>query len=695
MWLWHYQRWTLQSWQVPTDYRGDAHEVLARLQAAAEGDTWPMSPQVIERLGAPFQARWNAYPAPDKPLMLALGGVSRWIGLFAAANLGLLLAQVSAALAFYLVARQLRCRWEWAWAGALLFAYTYQAFHRGLAHFSFVFTWTIPLGLLAVWLVAGSRRLRWHSGGAVVCIGAGVALGAHNPYYYFFWLQLMGWALVAQWLGARRRAALSVGLASVGLSLLVFVAANLETWIHIEDANALPLLERNYSGTERYALKPVEMFIPPTVHRWEWLAFFGYRYNRWSDWRGEPYLPYLGVVGMAGLIWLVWASATRLLRRRSVPGTALSVGWFLGYASVGGVTNLLAFFWGLNVFRATNRVTIFISALVLFYLMFRLSRLSANWPRWLRWSAAGAVVALGLLDQVPRSAGGMPTTEIVAAVQSDRELGHAMEAALPEGAMVFQLPVLGFPEVLPPHRLSDYEHFRPYLVTSHLRYSYGAAKYRARGRWQRDLETLGPAALVQALESYGFSALYLNRKGFPDRAERLLSELTRLGYDRRIEGSLGNQVVILLRPQTPARLPLARALTYGKGWHLRTEDGVRWAYGDAAMSFFNPFPQPLAVDLHLGLSGVTPRELTLELEGRKLQTLAVGAKSTSLQLDNVTLVPGVNRFTLRSSQPAERKGNGPYQLRSFGLHAATIKPRVPVADSPPAAPPRPPGSSPR
>jgi hypothetical protein len=85
--------------------------------------------------------------------------LGRGIGLFAAANLGLLLAQVSAALAFYLVARRLAVRWEWAWAGALLFAYTYHTFHRGLAHFSFVFTWTVPVGLLAVWLVAQSRRL--------------------------------------------------------------------------------------------------------------------------------------------------------------------------------------------------------------------------------------------------------------------------------------------------------------------------------------------------------------------------------------------------------------------------------------------------------------------------------------------------------------------------------------------------------
>jgi hypothetical protein len=56
IWTAYYQRWTIESWQLPTDYVGDAHEMLARIKAASEGDTWPLTPQVIERLGAPFGA---------------------------------------------------------------------------------------------------------------------------------------------------------------------------------------------------------------------------------------------------------------------------------------------------------------------------------------------------------------------------------------------------------------------------------------------------------------------------------------------------------------------------------------------------------------------------------------------------------------------------------------------------------------
>jgi len=673
IWCWHHDRWTVASWQLPTAYSGDAHETLARLQAAMEGDIRPLQSQVITRLGAPFGAYWNAYPTPDKLLMLALGGLARVIGLFAAANVGLVLAQVSATLAFYAVARWLRCRWEWAMTGALLFAYTYSTFHRGLAHFSLVFTWTVPLGLFAVWLVACSRRLEWRRPGALACLGAAVALGAHNPYNLYFWLQLMGWAVVAQWFGPRRRPNLQIGLAALGLALVVFVAVHLEVWVHVDEPEGAPLLVRNYGGTEHYALKPVEMFIPPGFHRWGAFAFLGNRYIRWSDWRGEVFLPYLGLAGLLGLGWIGFVTARRIFARRALPGQALSLGWLLAFASVGGITNLVAFFAGLQVFRATNRVGVFISAIVLFFLVWRLSRATANWPRWLRISGALLVAGLGILDQVPRGDGAAKVQEIAALVESDRMLGREVEAALPAGAMLFQLPVLGFPEVVPPWRLSDYEHFRLYFSTHTIRLSYGAAKLRARSRWQRDLENASPAVLVRRLEEYGFAGLYLNRKGYEDRADAILRELAALGYDRRIESRLGNQVVVRLRPAPKPRLPLARVPTYGAGWYPRLDNGVRWAFDDAVMSYFNPKAEPITVDLQLTLAAVERKKLTLTLDGRTLGSIEAEEKPRVLSVPNLVIPPGVSRFKLEADASANRVGPGRDQLRSFGLSAASVK----------------------
>ncbi len=682
VWVAHYDRWTPASWHLPTDYYVDAQETLARLKAASEGDLVPLQPQVIDRLGAPFGAHWNAYPTPDKPLMLVLGAAVHAFGLYATANLGLLLAQVTSALAFYFVARRLRCRWEWAAALALLFAYTYSTVHRGLSHFSLVFTWTIPLGLWAVWLVAGSHRLEWHRRSVLVCLGAAVALGTSNPYNLLFWLQLMGWAVLVQWLGPRRRGNLQIGLASIGVALLALGVVQAEGWLFVEDTEALPLLARNYAGTEMYALKAVEMFIPPAYHGWDALAFFGHRYLRWSGWRGEAFLPYLGLVGIAGFAWLLTVVVRRVVARRPLPGQALSVGWILAYASVGGVTNLLALYLGFQVFRATNRAAIFISAIVLFFLAVQLSRVTVRWPAWARGAAAAALALFGVLEQLPRREPSAEMAAMAADVQGDRDFGHRLEAALPAGAQVFQLPVLGFPEVPTPHQLGDYEHFRPYLASATLRFSYGAAKARARSRWQEELERRPVPEMVRYLESYGFAALYINRKGYADRAEALLRELHGLGYDRRIEGPRGHQIVVLLRPDSDPRLPLSESLTLGLGWHQKADAGVRWAYEDAALSYHNPYRHPVQVELRLALAGVAPRRVVLAREGETLGAFDVTAAVQEFTLPAVTLAPGVNRFMLAADAPAKRDPAAQHQLRSFGLQRAVVAPRLPDREPP-------------
>ncbi len=389
-----------------------------------------------------------------------------------------------------------------------------------------------------------------------------------------------------------------------------------------------------------------------------------------------PLLLTLGLAGIVGLCWIGAVAARRIFNRRALPGQAMSLGWLAAYSSVGGVTNLLAFFAGLQVFRATNRVAIYFAGIVLFFLVVRLSRATAGWPRGLRVGAALLAAGVAILDQLPRGATAAQAQEIEALVESDRVLGRAMEEALPRGAMVFQLPVQGFPEVVPPWRLTDYELFRPYFMTSTLRLSYGAAKLRARSRWQRDLERAPTSVLVRRLEECGFAALYLNRKGYEDRADRILEELAAMGYDRRIQGRLGNQVVVLLRPADRPHLPLARVPTYGRGWHLLPDNGVRWAYEDAVMSYYNPFDEPITIELSLALRAVGPRRLSLTHEGRSIGAMHADQVEQVLRVTELVLPPGVNRFRLESDEPPERRSQGRYQLLSFGLAKATLRIRA-------------------
>ncbi len=676
----HYGWWSAEAWRQPTGYSGDALEMLARIKAASEGDTWPLLPQRISRLGAPFGADWNDYPASDKVLVLALGAVARVIGPIPASNVGLVLAQISAALAFYAAMRLLRRRREWAFAGALLFAFGYHTFSRGVGHMMLTFTWTVPLALVTCWLVARSRRLHWRNAAGLTCLAASVVLGMSMPYYLFFFLQLLFWALVAQAFGRRRWENLRVGVACLVLAFAAFFAMHAEVWLYSAESGARPLLSRNFAGTERYALKLVEMVIPPADHRSGLLGFMGNRYGRWVDWRGEPLLPYLGLVGIGGLVWLLLASLRRMFRDRAPPGDFLQVLWIFGYTTVGGLTSIAALYLSLQIFRASNRATVFILAIVLAFVVGRLSRLTRGWPPAARVAAALALVTLGLLDQVPKPLPAATRTAIAERVAMDREFARELEVALPAGAMIYQLPSIGFPEIVPPHRLEDYEHFRTYVHSETLRFSYGAPKFRASSRWQRDLEEMPLSEVLPRLESYGFAALHINRRGYPDGAQSLLDELDALGRTRRLESSNQNQVVVLLDPQSLPRLPLANTWTLGYGWQNwsprpgRVYDrSVRWSYADAALGYQNPYPHPIRASVDLVLSGAGPREIEISLNGQRVHTGPFDDAPKAVPRLDLVLRPGYNRLDFSTPQaPAYPAGVRAEPKVAIGLREVSL-----------------------
>src|SRR5665811_1326720 len=72
-----------------------------------------------------------------------------------------------------------------------------------------------------------------------------------------------------------------------------------------------------------------------------------------------------------------------------------------------------------------------------------------------------------------------------AAYAADSTFGQQVQAMLPPGASVFQLPYLPFPESPPMFGMSDYEPLRGYLNTAGFRWSYGATKGRPDAAWQQ------------------------------------------------------------------------------------------------------------------------------------------------------------------------------------------------------------------
>jgi hypothetical protein len=72
-------------------------------------------------------------------------------------------------------------------------------------------------------------------------------------------------------------------------------------------------------------------------------------------------------------------------------------------------------------------------------------------------------------------------------------------------------------------------------------------KGRQREQWQQELGKGPLDKAVTVLKQLGFSAIYLNRNGFPDKGRQILDQLRELGHTQpRIESAAGDLVCVPL-----------------------------------------------------------------------------------------------------------------------------------------------------
>jgi phosphoglycerol transferase len=94
--------------------------------------------------------------------------------------------------------------------------------------------------------------------------------------------------------------------------------------------------------------------------------------------------------------------------------------------------------------------------------------------------------------------------------------------------MIFQLPYVAFPESPPVYNMTDYNHFRGYLHSEKLRWSYGAIRGRLTDQWQKEVTQKGTIDMVDNLSVAGFSGVYVNTDGYADFGRDITSNLSRI-----------------------------------------------------------------------------------------------------------------------------------------------------------------------
>jgi phosphoglycerol transferase len=262
-------------------------------------------------------------------------------------------------------------------------------------------------------------------------------------------------------------------------------------------------------------------------------------------------------------------------------------------------------------------------------------------------------------------------------VSSDRQFAEEMESRLSPGAMVFQLPVMDFPES-PIPGVPSYNHFRPYIYTKALRYSFGDVKGKARNAWQNEVALLPPEELMQQLERYGFGALYINRNGYADGGKAYLDAAA----DRAatvLESPKRDLVCILLHPSSTAVLP-PPGPHFGEGWAEVQRNNptlqVRGGKGHSQIVLTNPEEAPIERYLQFVIQGVDEREMTLDYNGNATPFSLKPGVGMRVENLKVQLKPGRNVLSFDTAKPPIQTGHGPlaFHLVNFRMTDRQIEP---------------------
>ncbi len=293
-----------------------------------------------------------------------------------------------------------------------------------------------------------------------------------NPYYFVFALLLLTLVAIRLALnGPRRDAMVAVSLVAEGV--VAFLANQSNVFLYQWRHGGNPTLTgRHLHEQMLFGLRLPDLFMPPDHPLKAWARYAKEHYFVYGIGE-ENTAAFLGIVGCAGLLALVAISVARGMQHRGerIP----SESWFVLVAylfgSTGGVALLLGAF-GFSWLRATARYSIVILCAVLLW-----CGRTFKFRRW-RVLGAGPWVALATFTVFESYDAWAPSrrTPMTAKVMADRALASELDSRLPQGAAVFQLPVMEFPESPPIASMYDYEPFRPYLWSKTLRFSYGAHK---------------------------------------------------------------------------------------------------------------------------------------------------------------------------------------------------------------------------
>ncbi len=675
---------TLKLWQadlrVPLTYYGEANYNAMLVKGVLDFGWHVDNPA----MAAPGELNLRDVPMMDNNLLFAM---IKLIGLFTkdygvALNLFYLLTFPLVTLSAMFALRQLGISQLSAIFASVLYSMLPYHLDRGLHHLFLSAYFLVPLAaLVTLWLAMGKLtlvdatigkfRLNWREpkllASAIICL----LISAGGTYYAFFTCFFLLVAACISSVSRRNWRCLILPAAMIAIVFGGLMLNLLPGVLHLRQYGDTPIVRRAAIDAELYSFRLSQLLLPVTGHRVALLAKLKAAFNQ-RQFINENDTSSLGMIGLVGFVtlfgWLLVRKPELERLETDGSGGLLSQLSVLNLAAVllgtfGGLSALIALVITPKI-RAYNRLSIFIAFFSLLTVGWLLDKFAERFVKTSSRQTAFAAcllvaLAFGIFDQTSaRFVPDYPKNK--AEFDSDQKFMRQLQTALPAGAMIFQLPLVSFPESPKVGRMFDYDHARGYLHSEGLRWSYGAMQGRDDEAWQKLLIAKPTAELIETVALSGFQGLYLNREGFSDT--KIESELEAALGKPQFTSDNGRLVFFDLR-SFGAQLQTK----YGDQFAAKREEALhplllvwaegcselegppdnryRWCSAIGELEITNGSAQ--AREVKLETSFATENDATLSISGLLNEQVKTGKEPLAFSR-SFTIPPGKHRIHFRS-----------------------------------------------
>jgi phosphoglycerol transferase len=598
-------------------------------------------------------------------------------------NLFFLLTFPLTAVIAYAVARKLELSRSAAFITATLFALAPYHFRRGVGHLFLASYYLVPVAILFAIIIARGvwpELSRWRAAGVIAFL---LALSSNGGYYPFFSCFLFLVAGVIATLRHRSWRSALPALTCIAITVTGLVVNALPVIIHEHRSGDLDAHYRAPIEGDTFGLKPAQLVLPSTDHRISHLARLKAVYNT-SPLVHENDIATLGFVASIGFVLLLWRIVFRRPGHEALDDTLATFNIsLLLLGTIGGIGALFSLLIWAQI-RSYNRVSIFIMFIALVAVGRIFDRKLASHRA--GFAAAIIITLIGAAEQTTREFAHFSKPSFV---EPTRQFMTVVERTLPARSAIYQLPYHRFPESGRQNELVDYEHFRPYLLSKGLRWSYGAVKESRGDQFQHWISTLPVDQQISTVATAGFAALWIDRSGYADRGaeiERIAKETLSLTPDVSADGRyalfpLADHRWFLRQQMSAEEWPRAvdaaqhPLLIHWRGGFTGTEsDGKEvwsWSSQRGLLALENDRKTPIEAVIDFDIDVGQPAPSHLKLRGLITSDLAWNGSRIHVA-KRVTITPGLHEIEIVSD--AERTpASGDTRVLVFRLVNLTIR----------------------